>query len=164
MTECEHPELPLLATLDLKPIEHVLLSTLRTLCTGLEHDRLAHWMSAFNFAEERLGVIEGSEIVSGCISLLRALRAERSSGFGYMSRGCPHISEDEQNLISLIRAGRCTHNDQTELADAVHEVATDNSPYRLIAAARAISALCIRHESLQNFSAGCVQQHSTLLN
>lgn len=164
MTECQHPDLPLLSALDLKPIEHLLLSILRTLCSGLEHDRLAYWMSAFETADQHLGTHDGPEIVSACITLLRALRAERACGFGYMSRECPHISEDEQDLMNLIRAGCCTQRSDAHLTDAAGQIATVDDPSRLIAAARAIGALCIRHENLQDFGRSTQQQHPVHLN
>lgn len=164
MTECRHPDLPLLSALDLKPIELLILHVLRTLCAGLEHGRLACWISAFDAAEERLGAIDGPVIVSGCVSLLRALRAERACGFGYMSTECAHISEDEQDLMTLIRAGRCTQRGDTDLVSAVRQVATNRNPSRLITAARAIGALCIRHESLQDPGSSTPQRPPTHLN
>jgi hypothetical protein len=148
LSTCQHPDLPLLSEFDLKPIELLILHTLRTLCAGYEHDRLAHWTRAFDTAEERLGAIEGPMIVAGCVSLLRALRAERACGYGYMSTECAHISEDEQDLMALIRAGRCTQRGDSDLAAAVRQVATNRNPSRLTTAARAIGALCIRHECL----------------
>jgi hypothetical protein len=139
-----------LSAFDLEPIELLILHILRTLCAGYEHDRLAHWTHAFDSAEEQLGAIDGPMIVSSCVSLLRALRAERARGYGYMSTGCAHISEDEQDLMALIRAGRCTQRGDTDLAAAVRHVATNKNPSRLITAARAIGALCIRHECLRD--------------
>ncbi len=103
MTECQHPDLPLLSELGFKPIELLVLHTLRKLCAGMEHDELAHWTKAFDVAEERLGAIDGPMIVSGCVSLLRTLLVERASGFGYMSTECAHISEEEQELMMLVR-------------------------------------------------------------
>jgi len=153
-----------LSALDLKPIEHFLLNILRTLCTGLEHDRLAHWMSAFEAAEEHLGASDGPQIVSGAISLLRALRAERACGFGYMSKECPHISEDEQDLMKLIRAGCCTQHGDSHLADAAAQIATVSDPSRLIAAARALGALCTRQESRQDFAPSIARRHPAHLN
>lgn len=156
--------MPLLSSLAFKPVEHLLLDILRTLCAGLQHDRLAYWINAFETAEERLGAIDGPLIVSGAISLLRALRAERACGFGYMSKECPHISEDEQDLMKLIRAGCCTQCGDAHLADAAAQIATVSDPSRLIAAARAIGTLCIRQESQQDFSTSTPQQHPTHLN
>ena len=164
MTECRHPHLPLVSALDLTPVEHLLLDILRMLCTGLEHDRLAYWMNAFEAAEERFGAIDGPLIVSAAISLLRALRAERACGFGYMSNECPHISEDEQDVMKLIRAACCTQHSETHLVDAAAQIATVETPSRLIAAARAIGALCIRHESPQDFGRSTQQQHPAHLN
>ena len=164
MPKCQHPDLPLSSAFALKPIEQLLLDILRTLCTGLEHDRLAYWMSAFEMADERLGAHDGPEIVSACITMLRAIRAERACGFGYMSRECPHISEDEQDVMKLIRAGRSAHRSSTHLADAVQQIATVDDPSRLTAAARAIGALCNRHQSLQEFGLGTPQQDSPHVN
>lgn len=154
MTECQHPDLPHLSALDLRPVDLLILRILRTLCAGLQHGRLAHWMRAFDMAEEHLGTNDGPMLVSGCISLLRAIRAERAGGFGYMSEECPHISQEEQDLLELVRAGACTQPGDTRVADAARRVATISDPLRLISAARAIGALCARHESLTQASSG----------
>lgn len=164
LTECQHPELPLLSELDLKPIECLILHILRTLCAGLEHARLAYWIRAFDLAEERLGAIDGPVLVSGCVSLLRALRAERACGFGYMTTECPHIAEEEQDLMSLVRAGSRTQCGDTHLADAARQVATINEPSRLIAAARAIGALCTRYEGVPELGPSLLQRHLMHLN
>ncbi|MCC7252150.1 hypothetical protein [Hyphomicrobium sp.] len=164
MTECQHPDLPLLSAWDLKPIELLILHVLRTLCAGLEHNQLVCWIRAFDTAEERLGAIDGPMVVSGCVSLLRALRAERACGFGSMSTDCAHISEDEQDLMALIRAGRCMQHGDTHLASAVRQVATNSNPSRLNTAARAIGALCIRHDGLQEVASSTPQQPPTQLN
>ena len=164
LTECQHPELPLLSELDLKSVERLILHVLRTLCAGLEHARLAYWIRAFDLAEDSLGAIDGPLLVSGCVSLLRALRAERACGFGYMTTECPHISEEEEDLMALVRAGSCTQCGDTQLVDAAREVATISDPSRLIAAARAVGAMCVRHESLRDFGSNAPQRHPMHLN
>ena len=164
LTECQHPELPLLSELDLKSVERLILHVLRTLCAGLEHARLAYWIRAFDLAEDRLGAIDGPVLVSGCVSLLRALRAERACGFGYMTTECPHVAEEEQDLMSLVRAGSRTQCGDTHLTDAARQVATISDPYRLVAAARAIGALCTRHESLEELGSSSPQRHLMHLN
>lgn len=164
LTECQHSELPLLSELDLRPIERLILDILRTLCAGLEHSRLAYWIRAFDTADERLGAIDGPVLVSGCVSLLRALRAERACGFGYMTTECPHISEEEQDLMTLVRAGSCLQCDDTHLMDAACEVATTSNPSRLIVAARTLGAVCNRHESLQELGSNARQRHPMHLN
>lgn len=164
MNGCRHPDLPLTSALELRPIELLLLHILRSLCGGLEYDRLGYWVGAFDSAERHLGIVDGPAIVSRCIALLRALRAERDRGFAYMSADCPHISEDEQALMALIRAGRGTQNDDAHLSAVVRQVATSRNPSRLVTAARALGALCIRHESLHGVSSDALRPTTNHLN
>lgn len=148
-SRCQHPELPLLSSLGFKEIEILILEIVRSLCAGYEHDNLAYWERAFNVAEEHIGPVDGPSFVSRCVMLLRALRAERAGGFCYMSTECVHISEAEQDLMALVRAGSSVTTSNKQVEQAACKLATTDTPSKLLTAARALGAMCIRHNRLK---------------
>ncbi|MEM9354680.1 MAG: hypothetical protein AAGB04_00575 [Pseudomonadota bacterium] len=161
---CQHPELPLLSSLGFEEIDILILEILRSLCAGYEQDNLACWERAFDVAEEHLGSVDGPSFVSRCVMLLRALRAERAGGFCYMSTECIHISEAEQDLMKLVRVGSSAATCDKQVADAARVLATTADPSKLVTAARALGAMCIRHKRLkelesQTFTTPSVRLH-----
>jgi hypothetical protein len=74
-----------------------------------EHNHVEGWDSAISHAEKRFGADDGPAIASRIAVLIRAMRAERRGGFGYLSPFCPNcrqrVTDDEWQLISLMQAG-----------------------------------------------------------
>ena len=136
----------------------LILEIVRSLCAGYEYDNLAYWEHAFQVAEEHMGEIDGPSFVSRCVMLLRALRAERAGGFRYMSVECIHISEAELDLMALVRAGSSTQKGDQQLSLAAGKLATINNPSKLMTAARALGAMCIRFQRLQEFEKQYAEQ------
>lgn len=158
---CQHPELPKLSSLGLSAIELLTLRILRTICLGCEQDQLSYWDNAFDFAERQIGEIDGPPLVARCISLLRAIRANRPGAFCYMSVGCEHISEDEQALLAVIRAE--TNNDPDSVS-AMERFSNLKAPARLFTATNAIGAFWLRYERKRGDGRQPHWMRPTLLN
>ncbi len=90
-------------------VEREWLHLVRLYCTSYEHNHAEGWDRAISHAEARYGAENGPSIASRVAVLIRAMRAERNGGFGYLSPNCPscrlRITEDEWDLITLMRAG-----------------------------------------------------------
>jgi hypothetical protein len=94
---------------DLDDTEREWLLLVRLQCMSYEHNHAEGWDRAIDHAEAHYGADEGPGIASRIAVLIRAMRAERRGGFGYLSPYCPNcrlnITDDEQQLITLMRAG-----------------------------------------------------------
>ena len=98
-----------LASTDFGELEREWLYLVRLLCMSYEHNQADGLDRALSHAEQRFGLDEGPEIASRIAVLIRAMRAERQGGFGYLSPFCPNcrlnVTADEWALITLMRAG-----------------------------------------------------------
>jgi len=99
-----------LSNTGLGDLEQAWLMLVRLCCMSYEHNRVEGWDSALSLAEERFGADDGPAIASRVAALIRAMRAERRGGFGYLSPHCPscckRITGDEWLLIQLMQAGQ----------------------------------------------------------
>jgi len=99
-----------LSNTGLGDLEQAWLMLVRLCCMSYEHNRVEGWDSALSLAEERFGADDGPAIASRVAALIRAMRAERRGGFGYLSPHCPscckRITGDERLLIQLMQAGQ----------------------------------------------------------
>lgn len=106
---------------DLGEMEREWLHLVRLHCMSYEHNRAEGWDRAISDAEMRYGADNGPLIASRIAVIIRAMRAERQGGFGYLSPYCPscrqRVTEDEWHLVLLMQAGYRGHrNDITEAA------------------------------------------------
>lgn len=118
-------------------MEREWLHIVRLHCMSYEHNRIEGWDSAVSHAEQRYGSDHGPVIATRIAVVIRAMRAERLGGFGYLSPHCPscreRVTEDEWQLVSLMRAGyRGVRHD---IEAAATEVARRDQAPALIAAA-----------------------------
>lgn len=90
-------------------MEREWLHLVRLQCMSYEHNHAEGLDRAMDHAEKRFGADMGPEIASRVAVLIRAMRAERRGGFGYLSPFCPNcslrVTEDEWQLILLMQAG-----------------------------------------------------------
>lgn len=90
-------------------LEREWLHLVRLQCTSYEHNQAEGWDRSLTHAEARFGADDGPAIVSRVAVLIRAMRAERQGGFGYLSPFCPNcrrnVTDDEWDLIMLMKAG-----------------------------------------------------------
>lgn len=118
-------------------MERAWLHLIRLQCMGYEHNLAEGWDRAIGHAEMQYGADVGPEIASRIAVLIRALRAERQGGFGYLSPFCPNcrlrVTEDEWQLIILMQAGY--HGDPGSIEDAAAEFARRSDAPVLVAAA-----------------------------
>lgn len=128
---------------DLGETEREWLHLIRLNCMSYEHNRAEGCDRAMSHAEMRYGADNGPLIASRITGIIRAMRAERKGGFGYLSPQCPScrlkVTEDEWQLISLLQAGHRGH--RGDIADAAAEFARrSEAPVLAAAAARFGSA------------------------
>lgn len=135
-----HDTLPTLASLELAPIELVIVDLVRCVCHGYASRDLAAWEHAFRLADDRLGLADGPILAARVSALIRAMREERQVHFGFMPLGCCRISEDEEALMALIKASRDDGQYET-LNLAVKRMRTVPWPERMIVAAMSLFAL-----------------------
>lgn len=94
---------------NLGELERAWLLLVRLQCMSYEHNHAEGWDRAISHAETQFGADDGPEIASRIAVLIRAMRAERRGGFGYLSPLCPNcrlrVTEDEWQLIVLMQAG-----------------------------------------------------------
>lgn len=94
---------------DLGEMEREWLHLVRLQCMSYEHNQAEGWDRAMSHAEARYGADDGPAIVSRITVLIRAMRAERRGGFGYLSPFCPNcrrnVTDDEWELLTLMQAG-----------------------------------------------------------
>lgn len=133
-------------------MEREWLHLVRLYCVSYEHNRAEGWDSAISHAEMRYGADQGPGIASRIAVLIRAMRAERCGGFGYLSPSCPscrqRVTEDEWLLITLMRAGY--RGDRHDIDAAAAEVARrEQAPVLAAAAARFGNTLAAAVGSLQ---------------
>lgn len=90
-------------------MEREWLHLVRLHCMSYEHNHAEGWDRAISHAEVSYGADQGPGIASRVAVLIRAMRAERRGGFGYLSPYCPNcrlrVTEDEWQLITLMQAG-----------------------------------------------------------
>jgi hypothetical protein len=125
-------------------MEREWLHLVRLNCMSYEHNRAEGCDRAISHAEMRYGEDNGPLIASRITGIIRAMRAERNGGFGYLSPQCPScrlkVTEDEWQLILLLQAGYRGH--RGDIADAAAEFAgRSDAPVLAAAAARFGSAL-----------------------
>jgi hypothetical protein len=94
---------------NLGEMEREWLHLLRLHCISFEHNRADGLDRAIDHAEARYGADDGPAIASRIAVLIRAMRAERRGGFGYLSPFCPNcrrnVTDDECQLLTLMQAG-----------------------------------------------------------
>lgn len=94
---------------NLGEMEREWLLMIRLQCMSYEHNQAEGWDRAISHAEARYGADDGPTIASRIAVLIRAMRAERCGGFGYLSPFCPNcrknVTDDEWQLLMLMRAG-----------------------------------------------------------
>jgi hypothetical protein len=131
-----YPLTDILAT-SLGEMERAWLHLVRLQCTSYEHNRAEGLDRAIGDAELRYGADIGPEIASRIAVLIRAMRAERRGGFGYLSPFCPNcslrVTEDEWQLILLMQAGY--RGDPRDIDEAAAEFARRAEAPALAAAA-----------------------------
>jgi hypothetical protein len=90
-------------------MEREWLYLVRLQCMSYEHNQAEGWDRAITHAETQYGGDDGPAIASRVAVLIRAMRAERRGGFGYLSPFCPNcrrnVTEDEWQLLMLMQAG-----------------------------------------------------------
>lgn len=134
-----HDSLPTIASLNLAPIELLIVDLIRCVCHGYASRDLAAWEHAFRLADDRLGLTDGPILAARVSALIRAMREERRVHFGFMPLGCCRISEDEEALMALIKASR-DDAEYEALNTAVKRLRTVPWPERMIVAAMSLSA------------------------
>jgi hypothetical protein len=134
-----HDSLPTIESLELAPVDLVIVDFVRCFCHGYASRNLASWEHAFRLADDRLGLADGSILAARVSALIRAMRDERQVDFGFMPLGCSRISEDEEALIALIKAS-CDDGQHEALNVAVKRMRTVPWPERMIVAAMSLSA------------------------
>jgi len=118
-------------------MEREWLHLIRLQCMSYEHNQAEGWDRALSHAEMRYGADEGPGIASRIAVLIRAMRAERSGGFGYLSPFCPNcrlrVTDDEWQFLTLMQAGY--RGDRHDIAEAAAEFARRSEAPVLAAAA-----------------------------
>lgn len=122
---------------DLGEMEREWLLLIRLNCMSYEHNRAEGCDRAISHAEMRYGADNGPLIASRITGIIRAMRAERKGGFGYLSPQCPScrlkVTEDEWLLVLLLQAGYRGH--RGKIADAAADFAGRSEAPALAAAA-----------------------------
>lgn len=137
MCDNDRPGLTDLSESGLGEMEKAWLLLVRLCCMSYEHNRVEGWDNALSHAEAHFGVEDGPAVASRIAVLIRAMRAERLGGFGYLSPFCPscrlRITDDERLLIALMQAGHL--GDAWAIAEAAAEFARRPHAPMLAAAA-----------------------------
>lgn len=119
-------------------MEREWLHLVRLQCMSYEHNHAEGWDRAISHAEMRYGADDGPAIASRVAVLIRAMRAERRGGFGYLSPFCPNcrlnVTEDEWQLILLMQAGY--RGDDGDIEETAAEFARRAAAPVLAAAAK----------------------------
>lgn len=133
----EAPDLRDIQSTGLGEMEREWLHLVRLHCMSYEHNHAEGWDRAISHAEARYGADNGPGIASRVAVLIRAMRAERRGGFGYLSPYCPscrqRVTDDEWELITLMQAG--FHGERFNIDEAAAEFARRNEAPGLAAAA-----------------------------
>jgi hypothetical protein len=123
---------------DLSDMERHWLHLVRLQCSSYEHNHAEGLDRAIDHAEVQFGADTGPEIASRIAVLIRAMRAERRGGFGYLSPFCPNcrkrITKDEWQLIVLMQAGY--RGEARGIEEAAAEFAQCAAAPELVAAAK----------------------------
>ena len=147
---------------DLGEMEQEWLLLVRLHCVSFEHNRLDGWERAVSHAEDRYGSDNGPVIASRVAMVIRAMRAERQGGFGYLSPFCPscrqRVTQDEWHLIALMQAGY--RGRAREIAEAAASFARrGDAPVLASAAARFGSSLAAAVGSHRSWAACSLVRH-----
>lgn len=128
---------PIQAT-NLGEVEREWLYLVRLQCMSYEHNHAEGWDRAISHAETKYGADDGPAIASRIAVLIRAMRAERRGGFGYLSPFCPNcrhnVTEDEWQLVMLMQTGY--RGDAYDIDEAAAEFARRTEAPVLAAAAK----------------------------
>ncbi|WP_139247814.1 hypothetical protein [Hyphomicrobium sp. CS1GBMeth3] len=129
----------------LDEMEREWLHLVRLQCTSYEHNQAEGLDRAIDHAEHRYGADIGPEMACRIAVLIRAMRAERQGGFGYLSPYCPNcsrrVTEDEWHLILLMQAGY--RGVPSDIDEAAAEFARRAEAPALVAAARRFGSTAV---------------------
>ncbi|HEX2840502.1 hypothetical protein [Hyphomicrobium sp.] len=133
----EAPDLRDIKSTGFGEMEREWLHLVRLHCMSYEHNHAEGWDRAISHAEMRYGAENGPSIASRVAVLIRAMRAERRGGFGYLSPYCPsccqRVTDDEWELVTLMQAGY--RGEPFNIEEAAAEFARRNEAPSLAAAA-----------------------------
>lgn len=155
MCSSKEQSLTPLQSTNLGEMEREWLYLVRLQCMSYEHNQAEGWDRAIGHAELRYGADDGPTIASRIAVLIRALRAERRGGFGYLSPFCPNcrlnVTEDEWQLILLMQAGY--QGEAGEIDEAAADFARRTEAPALAAAAKRFgTALAAFHAPRRTFA------------
>ena len=104
--QLEHDQLPHTASMQLLPVEELVLDLVRCFCHGWSGRDIAAWNHAFEIAEEKLGPLDAPPLVARVFALMRSLLRESRSGIRFMPLGCGRICKAEQVLMTAVQGAR----------------------------------------------------------
>lgn len=152
--ECMTP----FAELQMQPIHEFVLVIWRHLCIGYATDNFKTWDHTMDVAEERLGMVRGPAIVSRCVTLMRALRFDRSGGFNFLSPEFKQATKDEQALIDVVQVSQSSTIEPFSdpfFLEKLQNLVNSTTPVRTILAIHGLATICnecknAKAEPLQN--------------
>lgn len=101
-------ELPRMTDLGITADERNLLLLVRLQCASYERNQMQGMDEAYTLAEEQFGPDVGPLVAARITALIRAVRAEWSARFSYLSPRCAscreRITSSEWHLLRLMRA------------------------------------------------------------
>jgi len=98
-----HDALPTLASVCTHDGEVLALTIARLVATARATGEAAYWDTAHDGAERILGPVEGARFVAEVACLMRAVLIERDGYWRLMPPLCSRVTEDEAELVALLR-------------------------------------------------------------
>lgn len=152
--DLDHDQLPRLESMQLSPIECLVLNVIRCFCHGWARGQIGAWDHAFQIVEQKLGPRDGPPLVARVFALMRSLLREKRSGIRFMPFGCNRICKTEQIILAALQSAQ--RRDDEAVRRAVSSLLSstwleDTDTYLAL---RTLAALCERCQSVQD---GCAQ-------
>lgn len=145
----DHDQLPLVASMQLSPVEGLVLDTARCFCHGWTGGEVGAWNHAFHIAEVKLGPLEGPSLVARVFGLMRSLLRERRGGIRYMPFGCSRICKSEEILMSAVQSARRGDDETVRRAVSWFFGSAWPEETETFLALRTLGALCDHYQSGQ---------------
>jgi hypothetical protein len=136
---CGCASLPLLGDCANDAHDALVISLIRFVFVGYCTGRVDAWDHGCEAAIGALGLDAGTTFFGHVLALGRAVRAERAGNFNFLPATCPHVSEDEMELLAAMQAARSP--DRRRLDQALFVLARKLDQARLTTALTNLASL-----------------------
>jgi hypothetical protein len=136
---CAGEGLPLLSEMAGDKMEILALTLLRFVFAGFCCGKVACWNAGMDVAANVLGDDDGALLYSRVLMLGRAIQRERHGNFNFLPGNCCRITEDEIEVLALLKAAR--NGKPAPIEVALLTLARNGETPRLSAAASSLGRL-----------------------